>query len=472
MATPDIDINESSPFDQLLKPYVLSLDTVKEIVNRIENAFNRGLSSDNDTFLYSPVKMLPTHLCVIPDGSEVGRFFAIDLGGTNLRFLEISVVDGRLKPTSISYEVPAKYQTGTGEALFDFIAGCVEEGLEKVGLKDREIDYLGFTFSFPCNQLALNSGLLIRWTKGFSASGVEGQDVVLLLRKACEKRNLKINDYVLINDTTGTLLCGAFEDKHAKIGVINGTGTNACYLEEITKVQKWLGPMHHRRVIINTEWGSFGENGELRDLTTSIDSLVDTQSINPGRQIFEKAISGMYLGKVVRLLICKASEQKLIFNGDMPAQLKQEDTFPSSYISYSYVKEKFIPMFFEKFGYQLSEEQYEQIKKVCDVVSRRSAAFCAAGLAAILNRIDCPKGVIAADGSMFRRHPYFVPYVQDVLRKLVRPRDFRIILVDDGSGKGAALAACVASSLLNTNNVQSETLSSQSSSDFPSYQSS
>jgi hexokinase len=30
---------------------------------------------------------------------------------------------------------------------------------------------LGFTFSFPVNQLSISSGTLIKWTKGFSING-------------------------------------------------------------------------------------------------------------------------------------------------------------------------------------------------------------------------------------------------------------------------------------------------------------
>ncbi|CRK35817.1 hypothetical protein BN1708_019830, partial [Verticillium longisporum] len=37
----------------------------------------------------------------------------------------------------------------------------------KSGYKDEHIFRLGFTFSFPVEQLAINKGNLIRWTKGF-----------------------------------------------------------------------------------------------------------------------------------------------------------------------------------------------------------------------------------------------------------------------------------------------------------------
>ena len=53
-------------------------------------------------------------------------------------------------------------------------------------------------------------------------------------------------------------------------------------------------------MIVNTEWGAFGDNGELDYIVTKWDRNVDAASLNPGKQIFEKMISGMYMGEVVR----------------------------------------------------------------------------------------------------------------------------------------------------------------------------
>jgi hexokinase len=49
---------------------------------------------------------------------------------------------------------------------------------------------LGFTFSFPCQQVGLTRGLLIKWSKGFNCEGVVGRNVVELLEEAIERRNV------------------------------------------------------------------------------------------------------------------------------------------------------------------------------------------------------------------------------------------------------------------------------------------
>ncbi len=76
---------------------------------------------------------------------------------------------------------------GSGTQLFDHIAACLADFIQ-----DREIHEeilpLGFTFSFPCEQVGLAKGKLVKWTKGFNCDGVEGEDVVQLLQQAIERR--------------------------------------------------------------------------------------------------------------------------------------------------------------------------------------------------------------------------------------------------------------------------------------------
>lgn len=45
----------------------------------------------------------------------------------------------------------------------------------------------------------------------------------------------------VLNDTVGTLMACAFKDNACQIGVIVGTGTNACYMEKIARCEKLEG---------------------------------------------------------------------------------------------------------------------------------------------------------------------------------------------------------------------------------------
>ena len=128
------------------------------------------------------------------------------------------------------------YFTGSGEQLFDHISSCLADFIYDREL-ESEILPLGFTFSFPCEQEGLARARLVKWTKGFSCSGVEGEDVVQLLSEAIDRRgDVKIEVCAILNDTTGCLMSCAWRDERCRIGLILGTGTNACYLEEIKDI--------------------------------------------------------------------------------------------------------------------------------------------------------------------------------------------------------------------------------------------
>lgn len=52
-----------------------------------------------------------------------------------------------------------------------------------------------------------------------------------------------------------------------------------------------------------------------------------------------------------------------------------------------------------------------------------------------------PKSTVAIDGSLYKHHPLMHQLLVDYIRDLAPGLDFDIILAEDGSGKGAGLAA-------------------------------
>ena len=58
----------------------------------------------------------------------------------------------------------------------------------------------------------------------------------LSVRLALCVQNVKVHVAALVNDTVGTLLAQAEYDSETAVGLILGTGTNACYVERIAKV--------------------------------------------------------------------------------------------------------------------------------------------------------------------------------------------------------------------------------------------
>lgn len=69
--------------------------------------------------------------------------------------------------------------------------------------------------------------------------------------------------------------------------MIIGTGSNACYMEEMRNVEMIEGD--EGRMCVNMEWGAFGDNGCLDDIRTEYDRMVDDFSLNPGKQRFKSS---------------------------------------------------------------------------------------------------------------------------------------------------------------------------------------
>ena len=408
-----IQINKT--LKNLEKSFDISQTEMKRIIKDFHSEMDKGLRREK-----SSLKMIPTYV-KRPTGNETGKFIALDLGGTNFRILELELKGHRKtgKPVSKSFVLDKKYLTGRGEKLFDFIADCIKIFMkEKRIVSDAEFD-LGFTFSFPVEQTSIASGTLLRWTKGFSAEGVIGKDVVKLLNDALAREgidNVKVT--ALVNDTVGTLVAKAYEEPDCDIGVILGTGTNACYSDNDTV----------DNTIINTEWGNFNK---LK--TNSYDAALDAESENRGSQVLEKMVSGMYLGELFRLAV---------------NDIVKKNFFSSKRMS---VRTEYMSEIERDRSKNMSEDR-RVCKKICEIISTRAARISAAALAAVITKIDPElerRHTIAIDGSVYEKYPGFSKRIEAELLEIFagKSSQVKIALTKDGSGKGAAIIAAVARAL-------------------------
>lgn len=89
----------------------------------------------------------------------------------------------------------------------DYMATSVGDFLAENGnVSEEECLHLGLTFSFPVEQTALASGTLLTWTKGFSATGAVGQDIVQLLQDAFDRNSVRVKCVALVNDVRPPVL--------------------------------------------------------------------------------------------------------------------------------------------------------------------------------------------------------------------------------------------------------------------------
>ncbi|KAL8798838.1 MAG: hypothetical protein Q9182_006341 [Xanthomendoza sp. 2 TL-2023] len=170
---------------------------------------------------------------------------------------------------------------------------------------------LGLTFSFPVYQHGINSGILLRWTKGFDIPSIVGQDVCGLLQHQIDQRRLPVKVTALVNDAAGTVMSRAYSlpigQTRPSIGTIFGTGTNGVYLEKLRNINKSLDgsfDVSIGEMFISIEWGSF-DNGLAVLPNTIYDVEVNRASNNPGNQMFEKRVSGMFLGELLRIVLAE-----------------------------------------------------------------------------------------------------------------------------------------------------------------------
>ncbi|KAK3095458.1 hypothetical protein FSP39_014927 [Pinctada imbricata] len=435
--------------ENVVRPFIVKDEDYKKLMGVMLEQFENGLGKDTNST--AKVKMFPTYVRDVPDGSEEGDILALDLGGTNFRVLLISLNGQEVKMESKIYVIPQQIMLGSGTQLFDHIAECIYKFMKDHKLMDKKLP-LGFTFSFPCKQIGLDKAILAQWTKGFKCEGVEGEDVVRLLHEAIQRRgDIDVECLAVINDTVGALMSCAHEDRNCAIGLILGTGTNACYIEKTENVGLWDGDNDEpHQVMINTEWGALGDDGCLDFIKTEYDRQVDKHSINPGRQVYEKMISGMYMGEIVRLVLEKLRKNNLIFQGQESEELKSRGRFYTKYVSeiesdeednFTNTKQIFKELGFEK----VSDEDCRIAQHVCSLVSTRAAYLASAGIAVLLNKMGRPEVTVGVDGSLYRFHPHFHDLMVEKITHLVNPGiKFKLMLSNDGSGKGAAIVTAVA----------------------------
>lgn len=429
----------------LNRDFEYTLPDLKKIISNFHSEMKLGLRGKK-----SSLKMLPAFVNRAT-GFEKGHYLALDLGGTNFRVLQVELNGaGKVKVNHVGqFVIPGAVMRGTGVQLFNFIAKSIQKFLVKNKLDLTQKGKLGFTFSFPIKQKNIVSGMLINWTKGFTATQVVGNNVVKLLSDALKRygiRNIKIA--ALANDTVGTLAAGSYNHTYCDVGIIFGTGTNACYVERTRAIKKLRKTSKTpSQMIVNIEWGNFNKLP-----INEYDERLDKASINAGKQIMEKMISGMYLGELSRLVISDMIRHKFIFK-ESKAKFPRGSlsTRQMSLIEADRSKElDEIESFLEKRGIlNTTLKERQLIKRVCKVVSRRAARVSAAAISSVVTWMDPglkKQHAVAIDGTVYEKYPGFRGTILNVLKELhgKKSKNIKLFGAKDGSGTGVAIVAAVA----------------------------
>nr|ARD05875.1 hexokinase-2 [Haloxylon ammodendron] len=450
----------------LQKQCATPLPVLRHVADSMANDMRAGLAFDGG----SDLKMILSYVDSLPTGNEKGLFYALDLGGTNFRVMRVQLggIDQRVIATEAEQvSIPQELMFGTSEELFDFIASGLAKFAEKESGKYHLLEgtkrELGFTFSFPVKQTSIDSGILMKWTKGFAVSGTPGKDVVACLNEAMKRLGLDMQVSALVNDAVGTLAGAKYWDNDVMVAVILGTGTNACYVERMDAIPKQpTQTAHSGTTIINTEWGAFSTGLPL----TEFDKQMDAESINPGEQIFEKTISGMYLGEIVRRVILRMAEAGSLFGNSIPEKLQTPFSIGTPHIcamqqDTSNSLDTVGSILFNEAGVESKTGARQIVMEVCDTISKRGGRLAGAGIVGILQKMEeDTKGlifgkrtVVAMDGGLYENYPQYKNYLHNSVTEILGQKLSENIVIEhskDGSGIGAALLAAANSKYKHT----------------------
>ncbi|OFX58625.1 MAG: hexokinase [Bacteroidetes bacterium GWB2_41_8] len=300
--------------------FALSNEQLLEIAKDLKHKIQTGLQNDG-----TEIKCLPTYIHPKKDGIS-GEATVFDLGGTNFRAAVVSV-GNETKITGMAEKniTEMKIEGFTESDLYNSEA-------EVINQLDLPADSpIGYCFSYPAKPMLNGDAELILWTKGVNIPNMAGKPIGAPMVEYLNKTlNAGFNGKIaVVNDTITSLFAGLANPGYdAYVGLIVGTGTNmatffpSSYIPKIEGMEGWSG-----ETPVNLESGNFDPPH-----LTSYDVDVDVNSDNKGFQRFEKAISGMYLGRIFRAVYPNDGLDVNLDAAGLSKMMNNPDQFKTEYV--------------------------------------------------------------------------------------------------------------------------------------------
>lgn len=216
----------------------------------------------------------------------------------------------------------------------------------------------------------------------------------------------------------------------SEIDFHSGTGSNACYVEKTENCELADSSASGKdSMLINTEWGAFGDDGVTDFIRTDYDREIDEFSINKGKQLWvddenklfimtsrhflhisicssEKMISGMYMGEIARLAIVRFTKEGLLFGGQGSDLLYKRYQFFTKYVSEiesdkpgSYLNCYDV---LEEIGiFHATDEDCANVRYICECVSSRAAHLASTGIAGLINKMNQSSVTVSFKSNLF-----------------------------------------------------------------------
>ncbi|KAJ9670379.1 hypothetical protein PVL29_026736 [Vitis rotundifolia] len=423
------------------------------VADALVSDMNEALTSQETTTL----NMLISYAASLPAGDEEGLYYGLNLRGSNFLILRARL---RGKNESISelhreeVSIPSNVMGGTSQELFDYIAlelakFTSEHEVNTDDTPDRR-KALGFIVSYPVDQAAASSGAAIKW-KRFSVTDTAGKALASNFNRALEKHGVNLRVFQLVEDAIGHLAGGRYYNRDTVAAITLGMATTAAYVEPTQAVPEYQSSSNKSsEMVISMDWGNFNS----RHLPiTEFDTCLDVESSNPGSRIFEKLISGMYLGEIVRRVLLKMAQETALFGEDVPPKLRTPYLLRSPDMAamhqdtsedHEVVREKLMEIFRITNSTPLAREV---VAEVCDIVAERGARLAGAGIVAItkkLGRIENKRSAVTVEGGLYEHYRVFRNYMHSSVWEMLGNELSDNVVIEHshgGSGAGAIFVA-------------------------------
>lgn len=270
--------------------FKLKTTQLKQIALDLEDKIENGLKNDN-----TEIRSIPTYIHPLSCSAE-GQAIVLDWGGTNYRAAVISFAGGVANITPKKAGGKELSATTTKGFTQDDLIAKQSEFVNEIELPAKAP--IGYCFSYAAECMPNGDAELLGWTKGIDIKEMIGNPVGKPLLDYLNKTGkAEFTGIKVINDTVASLFAGLTNPNFdAYIGLIVGTGTNMAAFVNANRIPKIDSSLNWQGLTpVNLESGNYNPPH-----LTNYDELVDEKSDNIGSQRFEKAVSGMYIGQILR----------------------------------------------------------------------------------------------------------------------------------------------------------------------------
>lgn len=217
----------------------------------------------------------------------------------------------------------------------------------------------------------------------------------------------------ILNDTVGTLVAHGYTNPACRIGLIFATGINAAYPEKIQKITKLDQSIRDKypedtEMLINTEIDIFGTEAYLP--LTKYDLALDLSHNQPKFQLYEKMLSGAYMGELTRLIAMDFIKAGTLFEGHIPEGFSEPWSFPTMYMSTLESDDK-IKSFEIMSNFSCvntpTTNDIMILNRICRIVSARSASLAAVSIISLIDQQNLTDNIVVGiNGSTYEFYPH------------------------------------------------------------------